>query len=263
MPPRRALALAAGVALLGTLLVAPSPALADDYDEYDDGDEDFAEFEAFQQEQHARAAASGGSGGGGSPGPGGGGGGGGPPPVQEAPPDMVDTEDDCLAWAAEGECDSNPEWMVPNCGRSCFDQFMGPVYELDAEQSLEMVDVAKAMREDDGDFLKAALLFARAEALDPTNCEATVGTGSTRFRLVKNLAAQCEGVIRSQPPGLLLDDAQFLALIPPRCHHHVLLNELRGVRASMQKSEECAKAEAEAIGEDYDLHMRWFHTVGG
>ena len=89
------------------LLLQPLPSLADDYDdEYDDGEEDFAEFEAFQRAAAGvRETAPDSS-----------------HMAQEAPPDMVDTDDDCLAWAAEGECDANPEWMVPNCGRSCFDQ---------------------------------------------------------------------------------------------------------------------------------------------
>lgn len=31
----------------------------------------------------------------------------------------VDKDDRCVDWAASGECDKNPAWMVDHCGKSC------------------------------------------------------------------------------------------------------------------------------------------------
>ena len=30
-----------------------------------------------------------------------------------------DKNDKCSSWAGQGECDSNPSWMIPNCQKSC------------------------------------------------------------------------------------------------------------------------------------------------
>ena len=31
----------------------------------------------------------------------------------------VQTDADCEEWAADGQCDINPEWMYPNCRKTC------------------------------------------------------------------------------------------------------------------------------------------------
>jgi hypothetical protein len=40
-------------------------------------------------------------------------------PVTCANTDCVDLDTQCGGWAAEGGCDTNPGWMLPNCKKSC------------------------------------------------------------------------------------------------------------------------------------------------
>ena len=32
---------------------------------------------------------------------------------------LTDSNQECAAWAASGECEMNPRWMIPNCQKSC------------------------------------------------------------------------------------------------------------------------------------------------
>ncbi|KAB7505074.1 hypothetical protein Anas_11992 [Armadillidium nasatum] len=41
-----------------------------------------------------------------------------PPPIP-LPDKCLDSNDYCAQWAQAGECDTNPEWMHPNCKKSC------------------------------------------------------------------------------------------------------------------------------------------------
>ena len=33
--------------------------------------------------------------------------------------EIVDSDPNCADWAARGECEANPDWMLPNCQLSC------------------------------------------------------------------------------------------------------------------------------------------------
>jgi len=33
--------------------------------------------------------------------------------------ECYDMDDNCAGWADSGECNANPDWMLPNCQMSC------------------------------------------------------------------------------------------------------------------------------------------------
>lgn len=181
------------------------------------------------------------------------------------PPGIIDLDSDCLTWASAGECDVNPEWMAPNCARSCFDQYQVPPFEEDEDLAANMVEVAKQFGAA-GDRLQAVVLFGRAEVLHTDSCDAKVGSAQGRFDLLRDLAKQCEMLIRSHSLEEVEHRNFVQTVLPERCQRIPIETEAGLLRFKMNSAVACTEAQAgvgsEALpNQRFEMHMQWFHAL--